>query len=591
MAELEVPVLIVGGGGAGLTASMLLSHLGVDTLLVSSQPTTSVLPKAHLLNQRTMEILDDAGVADAIYAAGTPRENMAKTAFYAGFAGWPDAGRRLGILDAWGGGGSDLDWEAASPKWSANLPQIRLEPLMKVHAERLAPGRVRFGHEVVSLEQELSGVTTVVRERESGREYSVRSRYVFSCDGGRFVGPTLGVEYVGLREAGSMVSIHLSADLSAWARDPEVLIRWIWLPHMSQMATLVPMGPRQWGPESEEWVFHLNYANEDPRRLGDDEVEADMREALGIGDHPITIHMITRWELMGVVASQLRVGNVFILGDAAHRHPPTGGLGLTSATQDVHNLCWKVAHVLDGTAGEALLETYEPERRSSVQWNVDNSLASAINHIVIGEVLGLVDPDQEPEVGWATIARLWGNDPADGEYREKVRLAIASQTQEFRKLNVEYGYRYDSGAIVPDGSPEVVDLDPTRIYVPSTRPGCPLPHAWVTGRRGERVSTIDLVRPGRFLVLGGPGARAWVEAAAQLRDEHRLPLDGVTIGHLEGDYLDLECAWLRHRGFLDDGAILVRPDRFVAWRSHSGSARSKTELLGVLETVLARPLS
>jgi len=242
MVDVEVPVLIIGGGGAGLTASMLLSGLGVEHLLVSALPTTSVLPKAHLLNQRTMEILTDCGVAPVIYDAGTQQANMAKTAFYAGFAGWPDAGRQIGILDAWGGGGTDLSWEAASPRASANLPQIRLEPLMKTHAESLAPGAIRFGHEVTSITNVDGGVVATVLDRSSGATYSVKARFALACDGGRFVGPQLGVEYEGLREVGSMVSIHLSADLSAWARDPEVLIRWIWLPHMAAMATLVPMG-------------------------------------------------------------------------------------------------------------------------------------------------------------------------------------------------------------------------------------------------------------------------------------------------------------------------------------------------------------
>ena len=298
MTDLESPVLIVGGGGAGLTASMLLSGLDVPSLLVSALPTTSVLPKAHVLNQRTMEILADAGAADAIYAQGTPRANMSHTGFYAGFAGWPGAGRRIGLVEAWGGGGADLDWEAASPLASTNLPQIRLEPIMRDRAEQLAPGMVRFGHELVGFEQDDEGVTSTIRERETGAEYSVRSAYLFACDAGRKVGPQLGVEMVGARDLGNVVSIHMTADLSPWATDPEVLIRWIWVPHMASLATLVPMGPTRWGPDSEEWVFHLIYAFEDPRALEDAEVEADMREALGIGDHPVEVHLMTRWELM-----------------------------------------------------------------------------------------------------------------------------------------------------------------------------------------------------------------------------------------------------------------------------------------------------
>ncbi len=588
MTDLEIPVLIVGGGGAGLTASMLLSKLEIPSLLVSALATTSVLPKAHVLNQRTMEILADAGAADAIYAQATPRANMSHTAFYAGFAGWPEAGRRIGRLESWGGGGADLDWEAASPRASTNLPQIRLEPIMRRHAEQLAPGMVRFGHELVSFEQDDDGVTSVIRERASGAEFAVRSSYLFACDAGRTIGPQLGVEMVGLRDLGNVVSIHLTADLSEWATDPEVLIRWIWVPHMACLATLVPMGPTRWGPDSEEWVFHMIYGFEDPRALEDAKVEADMREALGIGDHPVEIHLMTRWELMGVVASTLRVGRTFMLGDAAHRHPPTGGLGLTSATQDVHNLCWKVAAVLNGVASDALLDTYEPERRSSVQWNVDNSVESALNHLMIGGALGLSDPALTPDEGWASISRLWSGNPDDDAFRLQVRQAIASQSMEFRKLNVEYGYSYDSAAVVPDGTPPEPSPDPVRTYRSSTRPGSPLPHAWLEAVDGERCSTIDLVRPDRFLLIAGEAGDPWIEAASDLGAVNGLPLDAVRIGHLEGDYLDPQCRWLTVRGFGPEGAILIRPDRFVAWRHLGRAADPRGELGRAFEQVLCR---
>lgn len=588
MTDIDIPVLIVGGGGAGLTASMLLSKLNVPSLLVSALPTTSVLPKAHLLNQRTMEILEDAGVAEAIYAVGTPRANMSHTAFYAGFAGWPDAGQRLGLLESWGGSGSDLDWEAASPHASTNLPQIRLEPLMRDHAERLAPGMVRFGHELVSFVQDDDGVTSTIRNTEDDEEFIVRSSFLFACDAGRTIGPRLGVEMVGLRDVGSMVSIHFTADLSTWARDPGVLIRWIWVPHMGRLSTLVPMGPNQWGPDSEEWVFHLNYAFEDPRALDDARVEADMREALGVGDHPIEIHLMTRWELLGVVASSFKVGRTFMLGDAAHRHPPTGGLGFTSATQDVHNLCWKIAAVLEGVAGDALLDSYEPERRSSVQWNVDNSLESAINHFMIGATIGLTDPDLTPEEGWARARRLWSGRPEDETIRQQVRETIAQQSMEFRKLNVEYGYTYDSRAVVPDGTPEESSPDPVRVYRPSTRPGSPLPHAWLEAADGTRCSTLNLVRPGRFLIIAGEEGAPWVEEALALAEANGLPIDAIRVGHLSGDYLDPQCRWITVRDFGPRGAVLIRPDRFVAWRHLEGSVNPRAELASALEQILCR---
>ena len=158
-AEEQVPVLIVGGGGAGLTSSMLLARLGVDHLLVSARPQTSDLPKAHVLNQRAMEVLEDVGVAGAIAERSTPPEQMAATAFYAGFAGpGPDYGRRLARLECWGAGGADDSWRAASPWQQLNLPQIRLEPLLKARAEELSPGRIRFGHELTGLDQDAEGV-------------------------------------------------------------------------------------------------------------------------------------------------------------------------------------------------------------------------------------------------------------------------------------------------------------------------------------------------------------------------------------------------------------------------------------------------
>ena len=587
----EVPVLIVGGGGAGLAASMLLSQLRVEHLLVSALPTTSILPKAHVLNQKTMEILEDVGVAEEIYAKGTPAGNMRAMGWYAGLAGPdPDFGRRISQIESWGDGYTNLNWVAASACRSANLPQIRLEPIFKTRAEAMNPGRVRFHHELLELVQDADGVISRIRNLDDNSEYSVRSKYLIGCDGGRTISRQVGIRYDGLGVIAQSGTVHISADLSHIARDPHVLIRWIWCPAIGRMAVLVPMGPTRWGPDSEEWVFHLAYQGDELRGLSDERVEADMRLALGLENVPFTIHKLTRWTLEGVLADRFRVGRVFIAGDAAHRHPPTGGLGLTSAVQDVHNLCWKLAAVLAGKAGDRLLDTYEAERRPADARNIQRSLENSRAHMEIGPAFGL-DPNAGIEANWAQMKRIWSGKPEDSERRSSALCAIRRVTMESNELNVEYGYRYDSAAIVPDGTPEPRPIEPIRLYEPSTRPGSPLPPAWIDDEGGSRRPLKDLVRPGRFLLIAGEDGDAWCAAAKRVASANALALDAVRIGELDGDLFDPRLMWTQHRGIGRDGAVLVRPDRFVGWRAAGATDDPAREVAHALGRILGRPVA
>jgi 2,4-dichlorophenol 6-monooxygenase len=590
MRRVQTPVLIVGGGGAGLTASMLLARLGQEHLLASARPGTSELPKAHVLNKRAMEILEDCGVAEEISALGTPPENMAATAYYAGFAGpTEDHGRRFARLECWGAGGADESWRSAGPWVQQNLPQIRLEPVLRRGAESLSPGCVRFHHEVVHLEQHAEGVTAQVRDHDSGEDYEICCSYLIGADGGRLVAHQIGVEYVGLGVITETATLHVSADFSPWARDPDVLIRWLLSPQAGVSVVMVPMGPERWGPDSEEWVIHINYPVDDPRAQSDERVESDVRRALGIGDHPMQVRKITRWSVDAVMANAYSVGRVFLVGDAAHRHPPTGGLGLTSAIQDVHNLCWKLAAVLAGHAGPELLESYEPERRSSLEVNAQRSLENAVNQFTIATSTGVSHENTE-EQNLAALRRLWSTAPEDAEHRAAVMRHIRAQSMEFSEINVEMGYRYDSPAIFPDGTPAPVPLEPIRVYEPSTRPGSPLPHAWIDDEDGGRRPIKDLVGPGRFLVIAGEDGESWCEAARGLAAAGALPLDALRIGHLDGDLFDPRLMWLRRREITADGAILVRPDRYIAWRSIGASETPEDDLAHAVGEILARPV-
>ena len=304
---------------------------------------------------------------------------------------------------------------------------------------------------------------------------------------------------------------------------------------------MVPMGPKHCGPQSEEWVIHLNYPADTAQ--SDARVEADVRTALGIGDLPMEVHKITRWSMDAVLASSFQVGRVFLIGDAAHRHPPTGGLGLTSAIQDAQNLCWKLAAVLAGDASPALLDTYEPERRPVDQRNCQRSLENGFNHFAIAGALG-ISPENSPEENMALLRRVWSDRPEDAEQRSNVQRLMRAQSMEFSELNVEYGYAYTSQAVVSDGNPEPTPLDDIRVYQPGTRPGAPLPHAWVDDEDGNRRAIKDLVAPGRFLLIAGENGELWCEDPLRSRPKRGSPSTPSGSGTLMGD-----CTTRAARGF------------------------------------------
>ncbi|MGE0314386.1 MAG: FAD-dependent monooxygenase [Lautropia sp.] len=596
MTVIEVPVLIVGGGVVGMSASMMLAKHGIESLLVTYYPGTSPHPKSHILNQRTMEIFTELGVADDIYAVATPPNRMKYAGWFSGLAGNDDRyGREIGRVEAWGVGYTDPDYIAASPCRSANYPQMYLEPIIKRHAERLSPGRVRFFHEMLGLEQDADGVEAIVLNRETRQRFKVRSKYLFGADGGKTVGRMVGIAMTGQPTTMRMVSVHFGADLSRWAHGPDVMTRFLINPDFGgswASGVLIPEGPTRWGNETEEWVFHSRYTSDDPGPIDPATVLARMKLVLGfdvIGVEPI-VHNVSEWAMGGKLADRYRAGRVFLLGDSCHQHPPTGGLGMNSGVQDAYNLCWKIAAVLDGRARDALLDSYEVERRPVAANNVEVAMGNAMHHFRIDEAIGLSEKNSVEE-NWARLAAIWNEHPAEDLPRaqslhEQLAKAIAAQRIGFRHHNVEFGYTYKAGALVPDDTPEPVALDPILIYEPATRPGHPLPHAWVQ-RTGKPVPLASLIDGTHFLLIAGEDGRDWVDAVQQVGTARNLPLRALCLGLHDGDWLDIRGTWLRLRGIGRRGAVLVRPDHYVAYRSASAVADPHGTLQAVFRTILS----
>jgi 2,4-dichlorophenol 6-monooxygenase len=267
-----------------------------------------------------------------------------------------------------------------------------------------------------------------------------------------------------------------------------------------------------------------------------------------------------------VIAKQFSSGRVFLLGDAAHRNPPTGGLGLNTAIHDAYNISWKLAAVLQGRAGAALLDTYETERRA-VGGAVVGAAAMAamnMNNRSVGTALG-VSPAKTVEENWEALRPLWDETPESEARRHAVSQAIATHSGELRQHGIDFGYSYSSAAIIDDGSPEPARIDWVRIYEPSTRPGSPLPHAWVE-RAAQRLALGSLVHDGHFVLIAGEDGHDWVDAAERLAAERNIPLRTARVGFDDVDLVDVRCAWLKNREITSTGAILVRPDHFIAFR-------------------------
>ncbi len=586
MADLDVPVLIVGGGGCGLAASIFLSDFGIDHRLVERHAGTSHLPKAHYLNQRTMELFRQHGLAEAVQKVGSPIDKMGKVRWRTSLGGnGPLDGKTFYEMDAFGGGALTEVYESDGPILSGNYPQLRLEPLLREHAERRGPNRLLFQREVKGLEQAASGVTCTVHDHATGKESTIRARYVIGADGGKTVGGLVGVKMQGPTGLLDMVTTHFKANLSTWWEDA-CLITWFVNPEGSGSwgsGAMVPMGPT-WGRASEEWVLHFAFGPNDPARFDEAAIVPRIRDLLKLPGLPIDVQKVSHWILEGVVAERYRVGNVFLAGDAAHRHPPTTGLGLNTAFQDAHNLAWKLAAVLGEKASPALLDTYEVERQPIGVRNVDWAMFTFLNHSVIDAGLGLT-PGAPPEMQAAAFQMLFADTPMGETRRARAREALETQRTEFQAHDVEIGFRYDVGALVPDGS-EPPPRDPMGSkHHPTTRPGHRLAHAWLE-RSGERLSTLDLVGArGGFALLTGPKGDPWSKAAIEVAKKLGIAIRTAAIGS-GSDYTDPTGRWQRVCGIRDDGAILVRPDHHVAWRSAGGARDPSDELRRAFVSIL-----
>ena len=519
-------VLIVGGGPVGLTAAILLSRFGVRSLLVEKHEAVSTHTRARGLSVRTLEIFRSLGLESEIRARGRALEANEYILAVESLAGAER--KRISVRDS----GESALLERLSPTTYAHCAQDELEPILIAEARRHAAGELRFGHELTAMQQDEGGVSATIRGRDG--EQTLRADYVLGADGSRSsVRRLAGIAMHGPGTLTENVSIYFKADLRSLTEKRPFILCTIRNEALSGLLLAVNNHDR--------WVLHVAVDGASPPPDATRAREL-VRHAIGHADIDVELLGVQRWTASAEVAERFQLGRVFLAGDAAHVMPPAGAFGMNTGLHDAHNLAWKLAAVLSQSADPRLLRTYEAER-SPVAWFTTEQAARR---------MGSMD--------------LAGRLRDAGELADRFRAGARWGAGHAHNVVIAMGYRYSSSAIAADPSlPPAAPLDSAEPHFDGT-PGTRAPHLWLT-RDGARVSTLDCLGP-RFTLFSADAA--WLNAARQ------LPLDVVAIA--AGD----RATWAKAAGAGDTGALLVRPDGFVAWRERA--SRAPEAALTVLET-------
>jgi len=559
---METEVAIVGGGPVGLSAAALLGALGISTTLIERNEATSVHPRGHVVNARTMEIFRTLGCGDTVARAGLPPERNAGVAFLSRLTG-PD----IGVLPTRGIPDRDRAHLTASPCLKTSCPQDVLEPILVEAARKYPTVRLLFSTELRGLALDADGVRLACEDKQG--ELAIDAHYVIAADGARsFVRERLGIGMTGRGRIGRQIGIYFEADLWEIVESRPYLLWWIF--NAQTCGVLIALDGRR------RWTYNFAFDPETERveEFTAEKCEAIVRAAIGSTDVPIAIRSILPWRMQARLADQFSVGRVFLAGDAVHPLPPTGGQGMNTGIGDVHNLAWKLAFVLRGHAPDSLLDSYNEERRPVAQANIAQSVHNAMKMADSG-LSGMATHN-------SPIAKMLEG-PEAAEAERHIREVIPTLREHFDYIGQTFGHAYASAWIVPDGT----IAPPFRIehYEPVACPGHRAPHLWLQGPNG-RLSTIDLTGDGRFLLLTTPEGGEWQRAFADISAALRLPSRSCRIGS-GGDYVDDGGSFAPSYGIGPRGMVLIRPDGYVAARSAHAVPDPRKFLESVVDHALA----
>jgi 2-polyprenyl-6-methoxyphenol hydroxylase-like FAD-dependent oxidoreductase len=542
VSEQEVPVLVVGGSLVGLTTSVLLASHGVRHMLIERHRDTAIHPRAASFHQGTMEIFRSVGLQQAVEAAAG-REFVQNGAIISVDA---LSGKELACFYR----SFNEGVEGLSPTSRLFITQIGLEPVLRERARGLGADH-HYATEMASFEQDDAGVIVVLRPRDGGAERRVRARYLVAADGTHsFVRGQLGIGMAGRGSFADCVTIYFKADLRALIGDRNLSVVYVNQPELLAFFRFSITGEAGFLAVFATFGSDGTRSSHVDQNLSPPRCATLVRAALGVpAEFPVTIDDVQPWNASAVTAAAFRKGRIFLVGDAAHLMPPTGGFGGNTGIADAHNLAWKLAMVLGGRAGPRLLDSYELERKPQCELIVEQAYARYVKRV-------------DPTLPATNLAPLL-DDAA-----------------------IELGSVYGSDAILEEGEEKrgatALLEDPRK---PTGRPGTRVPHIMLQ-RNGVPVSTHDL--PERdFTLLAGSSGRNWTEVGNALAAAMGIPLKAHRIAS-DGDLTNPDGRFEQTVGIGARGVLLLRPDGVVGWRTREPHADPRARLDEVMRRLTFR---
>lgn len=587
----EGQIVIVGGGSTGCTLALLLARVGIPSIVVERREEPLLHPAAHVINARSLEIWHQASasVAEEIFALATPIENLGSIRWCSGLQDAP-----LGEIDAAADAELVARLRSYSPFLISHIGQHLLMPVLwaALESHPLVDFRRRASVERVC---ETSGRLDVDVYPRVGPVERLGARYVVAADGANSVIRTradIGMDGKVLAHIGS---VFFNAPGLFGAEPSRPLLTWIYQPRFC--GALIKHA-------NDDYVLMTPYLHRGQAVVQDSRGTWDRTLPEVLGTSNFSVHSTNTWTMTSQIAARFRQGRLFLAGDAAHRFPPAGGFGLNSGVQDAQNLAWKMAAIVKGHAHDALLATYEPERRPVVERFAQQSVTNYFRLDEVTAPLGITNRamskateavarppftwlperllgfacDRATKLQTRRTRALLGGDARARRLRAQIAAAIPDQLEHFVFQGLEFGYTYGGPLIAAESGETPLEESDITTYRPTTRPGARLPHALVL-YEGRPAPVHDILSLEGLTLLTASDSE-WTAALSGLTRPDGLPVTVKSLAAAESSDQD-ELLALFEVG--DQGAVLVRPDEHVAWRTTKRAPEGSSDLHQFLE--------